>query len=123
MDIEGSEIECLYNISQDCLSRFKIIIIEFHHFADLFTSLGLKIYNDLFNKILKTHNIVHMHPNNASISVNFLNNEISGLYEITFINKKNCKYIKKIKHNLPHKLDRKCEPSLPDIKCSEIFYK
>jgi hypothetical protein len=123
MDIEGSEIEVLYNVSLECLDRFKIIIIEFHNFHDIFTHLGLKIYNNLFDKILKTHNIVHIHPNNYSGTVNFLNNKISELYEITFINKKDCKYVKKIDYNLPHKLDHRCDPSLPEIKCPEIFYK
>jgi hypothetical protein len=123
MDVEGSEIEVFYNVSQECLSKFKIIIVEFHHFQEIFTSLGLKIYNDIFCKILKTHNIVHIHPNNVSEPLNFLNNKISGLYEITFINKKDCKYVKKIDYNLPHKLDRKNIPSLIDIKCPEIFYK
>jgi hypothetical protein len=123
MDIEGSEIEVLNNVSDDLLNRFKIIIIEFHHFEQIFTSVGLKIYNDLFDKILKTHNIVHIHPNNSSQTFNFLNNKISALNEITFINKKDCKYVKKIKHNLPHILDHKCAQSLNDIKCPEIFYK
>jgi hypothetical protein len=123
MDIEGSEIEVLNNVSDDLLNRFKIIIIEFHHFEQIFTSVGLKIYNDLFDKILKTHNIVHIHPNNSSQTFNFLNNKISALNEITFINKKDCKYVKKIKHNLPHILDHKCAKSLNDIKCPEIFYK
>ena len=123
MDIEGSEIEVLYNVSLEYLDRFKIIIIEFHNFHDIFTHLGLKIYNNLFDKILKTHNIVHIHPNNYSGTVNFLNNKISELYEITFINKKDCKYVKKIDYSLPHKLDHRCVPSLPEIKCPEIFYK
>jgi hypothetical protein len=123
MDIEGSEIEVLYNVSLECLDRFKIIIIEFHHFHDIFIHLGLKIYNDLFDKILKTHNIVHIHPNNTSETVNFLNNKISALYEITFVNKKDCKYVKKIDYNLPHKLDHRCATSLIEIKCPEIFYK
>jgi hypothetical protein len=123
MDIEGSEIEVLNNISNDLLNRFKIIIVEFHHFEQIFTSVGLKIYNTLFDKILKTHNIVHIHPNNSSQTFNFLNSKISALNEITFINKKDCKYVKKIKHNLPHILDRKCAQSLNDIKCPEIFYK
>jgi len=123
MDIEGSEIEVIYNTSQECLDRFKIIIIEFHNFEEIFIPLGLKIYNDIFDKILKTHNIVHIHPNNISGTINFLNNKISGLYEITFINKKDCKYVKKIDYNLPHELDKKCVTSFIDIKCPEIFYK
>jgi hypothetical protein len=123
MDIEGSEIGVLYNVSLECLDRFKIIIIEFHHFHEIFKHFGLEIYNNLFDKILKTHNVIHIHPNNNSQTVNFLNNKISELYEITFINKKDCKYVKKIDYNLPHKLDHRCNLSLPEIKCPEIFYK
>ena len=100
-----------------------LIIFLTHHFNEIFKSVGLKIYSDLFDKILKTHNIVHIHPNNYSNTINFFNNKISELYEITFINKKDCKYIKKIDYNLPHKLDHRCDPSLPEIKCPEIFYK
>lgn len=124
MDIDDSEIDVLYNVSVECLDIFKIIIIEFHNFHDIFTGLGLKIYNNLFDKILKTHHIVHIHANNSyQETINFLNNKISNLYEITFINKKDCKYVKKINYRLPHKLDRRCNPSLPEINCPEIFYK
>ncbi len=123
MDIEGSEIEIINNSSIDLLDRFKIIIVEFHDFDQIFSLLGLKIYNDLFDKILKTHNIVHIHPNNHSNTFNFLYNEIANINEITFINKKDCKYVKKIKYNLPHKLDFKNDPLLSDIKCPEIFFK
>jgi hypothetical protein len=123
MDIEGSEIGVLYNVSSECLDRFKIIIIEFHHFAEIFTSLGLNIYNNIFYKIFKTHRIVHIHPNNVGPTLNFQNSEITNGYEITFINKKDCKYVKKINYNLPHKLDFKNDPLLSDIKCPEIFFK
>jgi len=122
MDIEGSEIECLYNTSINCLDRFKIIIIEFHHFHYILNHLGLKIYNDLFDKILKTHHIVHIHPNNVGPTLNICSNEITNGYEITFINKKDCKYVKKINYSLPHKYDYKNVSSLPDVKCAKIFY-
>lgn len=122
MDIEGSEIECLYNTSINCLDRFKIIIIEFHHFHYILNHLGLKIYNYLFDKILKTHHIVHIHPNNVGPTLNICSNEITNGYEITFINKKDCKYVKKINYSLPHKYDYKNASSLPDVKCAKIFY-
>ena len=122
MDIEGSEIEVLYNVSLECLDRFKIIIIEFHHFHYILDHLGLKIYNDLFDKILKTHHIVHIHPNNVGPTLNICSNEITNGYEITFINKKDCKYVKKINYSLPHKYDYKNVSSLPDVKCAKIFY-
>lgn len=121
MDIEGSEIEVLYHTN--ILDRFKIIIIEFHHFHDIVNKLGLKIYNDIFNKIFKTHQIFHIHPNNASsiLKINGIN--IPDMIEITFINKKLPKVYKKIDYDLPHKLDKKNMKYLSDIKCPKEFYK
>jgi hypothetical protein len=123
MDIEGSEIEVLYKTDIAFLDRFKCIIIEFHNFHDIITPLGLKIYSDIFDKILTTHYIVHIHPNNSSKILTINKNYIADLLEITFINKKIVKFIKPISHEMPHELDQKCDPHLPEIKCPEIFYK
>jgi hypothetical protein len=123
MDIEGSEIEVLYQTDTAFLDRFKSIIIEFHNFHDIITPLGLKIYSDIFEKILKTHYIVHIHPNNHSRVLNINKNLITNLIEVTFINKKIAKCTKPICYTIPHKLDQKCAPCLPEIICPEIFYK
>jgi hypothetical protein len=123
MDIEGSEIEVLYQTNSNLLERFKCIIIEFHHFNKIIDELGLKIYSDIFDKILKTHFIVHIHPNNNSNISIINNNKIPALLEITFINKKITKHIKKITYNLPHELDKDCDQNRSQIKCPEIFYK
>jgi len=64
MDVEGAEIETLYSTSIDTLDRFKIIIIEFHHFFEIMTPMGLKVYNDIFDKLLFNHRIVHIRANN-----------------------------------------------------------
>jgi hypothetical protein len=123
MDIEGSEIEVLYKTDIAFLDRFKCIIIEFHNFHDIITPLGLKIYSDIFDKILTTHFIVHIHHNNYSKVLTINKNCIANLFEITFINKKIVKQIKPISHKMPHKLDQKCAPYLSEITCPEIFYK
>jgi len=123
MDIEGSEIEVLYQTDSNLLERFKCIVIEFHHFNNIIDNLGLKIYSDIFGKILKTHFIVHIHPNNNSDISIINNNKIPALLEITFINKKITKHIKKIPYNLPHELDKDCVQNRSHIKCPEIFYK
>jgi len=123
MDIESHEIEVLCDVKINTLKRFKCIVIEFHNFHDIINPIALKIYSSIFNKILKTHFIVHMHPNNISRVLTINKNYISNLYEITFINKKIAKYIKKISYEMPHKLDKKCCSDLDEIKCSEIFYK
>ena len=123
MDIEGSEIEVLYQTDSNLLERFKCIVIEFHNFNEIINELGLKIYSDIFDKILKTHFIVHIHPNNNSNISIINNNKIPSVLEITFINKKINKHVKKITYNLPHELDMDCVQNRPHIKCPEIFYK
>ena len=123
MDIEGSEVEVLYQADSNLLERFKCMVIEFHHFNEIINELGLKIYSNIFDKILKTHFIVHIHPNNNSNISIINNNKIPGTLEITFINKKITKHIKKISYNLPHELDKDCVQNKTHIKCPEIFYK
>jgi hypothetical protein len=123
MDIEGSEIEILCNTNSKLLNRFKIMIIEFHNFHDIINSAGLKFYKKVFSKILKSHYIVHIHPNNTSRILNINNNNIPNIFEITFINKKISKYSKKISSNLPHNLDQKSNEYLPEVKCPDIFYR
>jgi len=123
MDIEGSEIEVLYQTDYNFLDRFKCMVIEFHHFDKIIDSLGLKIHSDIFNKILKTHYIVHIHPNNHSDSLIINESNIPCALEITFINKRIVKHVKNIKYNLPHKLDKDCNENYKHVKCPEIFYK
>ena len=123
MDVEGSELEILNSTTKAILDRFKCIIIEFHNFHDILNPIGLKIYLNVLNKILKTHHIVHVHPNNNSRTLTINKKDIANLYEITFINKKITRHVKKINYNLPHRLDKKCNPDFSDIKCPKIFYK
>jgi hypothetical protein len=122
MDIEGSEITVLNNVDSNFLNKFKCMIIEFHHFDKILYPLGLKNYSDVINKILKTHYITHIHPNNYSGCIMIDENEIPITLEVTFINKKVAKYSEKIKYNLPHKLDSDCSESKKHIKCPKIFY-
>ena len=123
MDIEGSEIEVLYNTDSNFLDRFKCIIIEFHHFDKIIDSLGLKIYSDIFDKILKTHFIVHVHPNNYCGTLMIDKHEIPYLLEITFINKRIVKNVQPINYDLPHQLDVDCNKKNRHLRCPEIFYK
>ena len=123
MDIEGSEIEVLYESDINFLERFKCIIIEFHHFTEIINLLSLKIYSDIFNKILKTHYICHIHPNNAGGKM-FINGiDIPNVLEITFVNKKVAKYVKKIEYNLPHPLDKNNVQNHRPVECPKLFYK
>lgn len=123
MDIEGFEIVVLHNTNSNFLDRFKCIIIEFHNFDKIIDSFGLKVYSSIFNRILKTHFVVHVHPNNHTGTFMIDKHEIPHVLEITFINKRIVKHVKPINYDLPHKLDEDCSPLYKQIKCSEIFYK
>ena len=123
MDIEGSEIGTLYNANTTTLDRFKCIIVEFHNLQSILNFFGLKIYSDIFDKLLKTHYIVHIHPNNDSYNLTINKNNIPDTLEFTFINKKIVKCVRNINYDLPHSLDKKNVENLRDIKCPEIFYK
>jgi hypothetical protein len=49
--------------------------------------------------------------------------EIPNILEITFINKKIVKYVKKIEYNLPHELDKNCVENHRLVECPKLFYK
>jgi hypothetical protein len=55
MDIENNEVEVLLNTDLDVLKKFKIIIIEFHNFDDLYSDLVMNLYIKIFNKLESIH--------------------------------------------------------------------
>ncbi|HPG72661.1 MAG TPA: hypothetical protein PLM49_00110 [Bacteroidales bacterium] len=65
MDIEGCEYFTFINIPQSSLSRFRIIVVEFHNLDRLWNRDFFKLASAAFEKILKTHTCVHIHPNNC----------------------------------------------------------
>ena len=67
MDIEGAEYDVLANTSDQLLSRFRIIAIEFHGLGNLWRKPFLERVLPVFNKILQTHSCVHAHPNNCRL--------------------------------------------------------
>ena len=123
MDIEGSEIPVLYQCDLNLLKRFKIMIIEFHDFEYLGNDFGLRVLNEIFDKILINFKICHIHPNNCCGFYKVNHYKIPRFMEITFLNKNSFNKLEKIKENLPHKLDKKCKTELKDISLPEFFYK
>jgi hypothetical protein len=87
MDIEGAEWNVLKDISEEFLSRFRILVIEFHHLERMFLDENYDSWNKILNKILKHFHVVHIHPNNYCSQVSILDLEIPRLMEFTFLNK------------------------------------
>jgi hypothetical protein len=105
MDIEGAEYEIILNTESDILSRFRIIVIEFH-FLDLISNIfAYELVNNTFNKILKNFEVVHIHPNNSEKMVKIRGIEIPPFLEVTFLRNDYVKSRDKIQ-TLPNSMDR-----------------
>tara|TARA_A100001388_G_C28732360_1_gene482157 strand:- start:450 stop:1229 length:780 start_codon:yes stop_codon:yes gene_type:complete len=122
LDVEGSEIGIIYNIDEKILSKVNILIVEFHDFLYLGNHFSNRIYNEVFNKILKYFTICHIHPNNFG-STKYINNiNMPSLLEFTFINNVLLKTKNKTQKIIPHPLDRKNNPLKKDITLPNCFY-
>ena len=69
MDIEGAEFEALFSASAGLLSQFRIMIIEFHYLQELLNKPYFTLASRLFERLLRTHSVVHIHPNNCCGSI------------------------------------------------------
>lgn len=122
MDIERAEYEVFHSLSEETISRFKIMVIEFHDLDEIFNYPFFKVISRVFKKILQTHHCVHIHPNNIT-NKNKLNGiETVQAMEFTFY-KKEC--IGEIKHqsSFPHKLDSDNSPKQPTISLPKSWHK
>ena len=105
MDIEGYEYETLISASDELMKRFRIMVIEFHGLHNLWSLPFFKLARSAFGRLLKHHECVHIHPNNARGTIKINGLEIPKLMEFTFYRKD---ALKKTNQNLsfPHPLDR-----------------
>jgi hypothetical protein len=124
MDIEGSEFEVLINTNKDILNKFRIIIIEFHSLHKLIEEASFVFYKAAFEKILETHDVVHIHPNNTAnpLFVKFKGITIPSVMEFTFLRKDRIKIKSKIK-SFPHHLDMPCTKKRKDFILPNMWYK
>tara|TARA_B100000795_G_scaffold221266_1_gene175903 strand:- start:576 stop:1358 length:783 start_codon:yes stop_codon:yes gene_type:complete len=107
MDIEGDEYQCILNMTDELLNRFRIIVIEFHDLDKLFNSFFYRIVSVVFEKLLQNHTCVHIHPNNNLEIITIDGISIPPLSEFTFIRNDRVKSKKSI-NTFPHPLDQDC---------------
>jgi hypothetical protein len=122
MDIEGAEYRILKNLSNEYLSRFRIMAIEFHGLERLIYRHDFNYLDSVFKKILKFFDVVHIHPNNNEACVKWNGIEIPPVMEFTFLRKDRVKE-RQFTVKFPHDLDQKNVTSKRDIFLPEIFYK
>lgn len=91
IDVEHCEWEALKDISNNTLSQFKYIIIEFHFKEN---NKEEKLYYHVIKKIHKTHQVFYLRCHNRNKIVTFGNNIICRALEVSYVIKKNNKFTK-----------------------------
>jgi hypothetical protein len=121
MDIEGSEYSVLFETSPEILTKFKIIIIEFHGLEKIFNKIGYDFIFLIFTKLINDFEVVHIHPNNSETPFRFRNLFVPPVMEFTFLRKDRC--LRKIPcTTFPHVLDRKNNCLKPDYPLPNCWY-
>jgi len=105
MDIEGGEYDTLLAASPALLARFRIVVIEFHWLAELWGEAFFAVASRAFRKLLQTHSVVHIHPNNCCGSVTSEGIEIPRIAEFTWLRNDRVR-TRAYRKNFPHPLDR-----------------
>ena len=124
MDIEGAEYRVLASASDALLSRFRVMVIEFHGLGELFAQSGFRTISSVFRKLLRTHEVVHIHPNNcavASFKVGGL--DVPPVLEFTFYRKDRDRFETR-ELQFPHQLDEDNNPANPPVllpRCWRAF--
>lgn len=111
MDIEGAEYISILSTPQEILTKFRIILIEFHNLEHLTEKFASEIIQATVNKILTDYDVVHIHPNNARKLSPWGRLLIPPTLEVTFIRKDRVSKKMNI-DGLPHELD---EPNVVEI--------
>jgi hypothetical protein len=83
MDIEGWEYKWLLSINDDELNKFKQIVIEFHGITNDDWNSPHNDKVKCFEKLSKTHYIIHAHANNYGK----IYDNIPDVIELTYVNK------------------------------------
>lgn len=122
MDIEGAEYEVLLNVSDELLSQFRIIVIEFHSLQLVFEPIVFRFLSVCFEKLLKSFEVVHIHPNNCGGIVQRGMIEVPMTMEFTFLNKRRVR-TKSPVQSFPHPLDFPNDPAGRKMNLPSCWFK
>jgi hypothetical protein len=121
MDIEGAEYNVILSTSSKLLSRFRIIIVEFHNLDSLLDKFGHSFISSTLDKLLIDFDLVHIHPNNTSYIAKHDKYIIPSIMEFTFIRKDRMKFSESSSLVFPHPLDMPNDRSKSDLHLPECW--
>ena len=91
IDVEHCEWNSLKDVSNDILSQFKYIAIEFHFRSN---QNDTKLYYEVLKKFQKSHQVFYLRCHGRHIIVTFGNNRICKYLEVSYIIKKDNQFSK-----------------------------
>ncbi len=121
MDIEGAEWRVLLDASPEVLKRFRILVIEFHDLKELFGRFSFDLIHATFTKLLETHSVVHLHPNNVLPPCEFAGLSVPPLMEFTFYRNDRA-FSATPPSSYPHPLDAQCSAEHPPTHLPSCWY-
>jgi len=121
MDIEGFEFETLLSTSAALLAQFRIMVIEFHYLQDLWNKPYFNLASRMFEKLLRTHSVVHIHPNNCCGAVASAGLVLPRVAEFTFYRNDRLRH-REYCRTFPHPLDRD-NTSNPTLNLPRCWYR
>jgi hypothetical protein len=114
MDIEGSEYSSLLAASDSILSRFRILVVEFHLLPALQSSRFLNgRFLPVLHKLLRQFDCVHAHANNCLPAVDLYGYTVPQVIELSFYRKRENQGPRKPWQ--PHHLDVVNVPAYPPL--------
>ncbi|MFC1531366.1 FkbM family methyltransferase [Gemmatimonadota bacterium] len=114
MDIEGGEYAVLQSTPAEILNKFRIIIVEFHSFHEVFHRLAYQTISNPIHHLLGLFDVAHVHPNNGGYVIGRGKLRVPSLIEVTFVRKDRFREAN-ARLRFPHDLDRKCVADRPDL--------
>jgi hypothetical protein len=123
MDIESAEYRVLLDASDALLQSLRIMVIEFHDLDRMFGRFPFAIIEATFNKLLRHHHVVHIHPNNSCTTAVRGEIAIPPVLEFTFYRKDRARLAAGGKVTIPHPLDTDNLTDYPHVALPEMWYR
>ncbi|MCG7520390.1 FkbM family methyltransferase [Ruegeria sp. Ofav3-42] len=113
MDIEGAEYPVLSTLPAELLNRFRIIVLELHRIPSILMKPGaFKRAYPALSALKDGFACAHIHPNNASGTVDIEGETFPRVIEATFVRRDRVKQCVPAT-DFPHALDRRHRPNGP----------
>ncbi|MDH4048306.1 MAG: FkbM family methyltransferase [Gammaproteobacteria bacterium] len=121
MDIEGCEYETILSTSSRLLAQFRIIVVEVHFIEQWLCKPHFELVSRAIEKLLQTHSVVHIHPNNVAGSIRSQGLELPRIVEISLQRNDRIRE-RRPATQFPHPLDAD-NTDRPSLKLPDAWYR